>query len=128
MIMFVILSLISIFLQGMVVYLSYQLFKLVKPIRGWTRAWAMLCLGMGIVALRRVWALYIFIKETDWMSGNCPINLADRYVEVFLLLTISLLWIGFIYSLKNIFVKYLGPKREVVEDPEKILSKIVNGN
>ena len=109
MITFAVLSLISIFLQCIVVYLSYQLFKLVKPIRVWTRAWAMLGLGMGIVALRRAWGLFIFLKETNWATGNSPFNLTDRYVEVFLLLIISALWIGFIYSLKNIFVKYLGP-------------------
>lgn len=66
MITFAVLSLISILLQGVVVYLSYQLFKLVKPIRVWTRAWAMLGIGMGIVALRRAWSLFIFLKETSW--------------------------------------------------------------
>lgn len=106
---FAVLSLISILFQGIVVYLSYQLFKLVKPIRVWTRAWAMSGLGMGLVALRRAWSLIIFLKETNLATGNCPVNLADRYVEVALLLIISALWIGFIYSLKNIFVKYLGP-------------------
>lgn len=109
MITFAVLSLISILFQGIVVYLSYQLFKLVKPIRVWTQAWALFGIGMGIVALRRAWALFIFLKETNWATGNCPINITDRYIELVILLIISVLWIIFVYFLKNIFVKYLGP-------------------
>jgi hypothetical protein len=151
MIIFAVLSLISILFQGIVVYLSYQLLKVVKSIRVWSRAWAMLGISMGLVALRRVWVLFIFLKETSWATGNC-FDLEDRYIEVFLVLIISALWIGFIYSLKNIFVKYLGPHsgdsvlldlfpggtRVVVqsrenkqksspEDSEKLLVKILNG-
>lgn len=109
MIIFAILSLTSIFFQGIVVLLSYQLFKLVKPIGVWTLAWGLFCIAMGLVALRRAWALFMFVKETDGMRGSCPIDISNHFIEMGLLIIISILWIIFVYSLKSIFSKYLGP-------------------
>ncbi len=106
---FIVFSLISILSQCIVCYLSYQLFKLVKSIRVWTLGWALFGISMGIVGIRRAWGLFIFLKEINWLAGTCPTDMIDRYVEVSILLIISILWITFVYFLRGIFVKYLGP-------------------
>jgi hypothetical protein len=117
-----ILTVITIIFQGVVAYYSYTLFKLVKPIKAWTLAWGLFGISMVIVGVRRAWALGMLLHETDWLRGNCPNNVTSRLVEIILLLAVSTLWVIFVYLLKNIFDKYLGPHSDsALSDREQII-------
>jgi hypothetical protein len=76
---------------------------------------------MGVVALRRIWSLGVFLDETNWFKGTCPEDIYSHIVEALLLLAVSALWVIFVYLLKNIFAKYLGPYSgdSVLEDREQ---------
>jgi len=104
-----ILNVVSIIVQILVTYYTYSLYKLIRPLKAWTLAWGLFGVSMAVVGLRRIWSLGLFLDETNWLKGVCPKNVDVYFIEIMLLLVVSVLWVVFVYSLKNIFSKYLGP-------------------
>ncbi len=113
----ILVALLSIGLQGFVVYYGYKLYKLMKPIKYWTTGWGLFCIAMLAIVLRRCFTTYqdIFIA--------CPTSLIEYFFEYLLLITISLLLILFVYKLKNLFVLYINGGANVLHERENLLSK-----
>jgi hypothetical protein len=127
MVLFVILSLVAILFQGIVIYYSYTLFKLVRQLKVWALAWGVFATSMGVVVFRRVWSLYSFLH----VDGPVASNMYNRYFEVIILLVTTTLWVIFVYLLKNIFSKYLGPhandlttdREDAVQEREDVIQE-----
>ena len=116
----VILNVVSIIVQILVTYYTYSLYKLIRPLKAWTIAWGLFGVSMAVVGLRRIWSLGLFLTETNWLKGACPKNVDVYFIEIILLLVVSAFWVVFVYMLKDIFSKYLGPYSgdSVLEDRE----------
>ncbi len=113
----ILVALLAIGLQGFVVYYGYRLYKLMKPIKYWTTGWALFCISMLLIVLRRCFTTYhdIFI--------TCPTSAPEYFFEYILLIVISLLLILFVYKLKNLFVLYINGGANVLHERENLLSK-----
>ena len=105
-------ALLSIGLQGFVVYYGYRLYKLMKPVKYWTFGWELFCISMLLIVLRRCFTTYndIFI--------NCPVSDVNYFFEYGLLIAISILLIAFVYKLKSLFLEYINGKGHLLIDRE----------
>jgi hypothetical protein len=92
----------AVILQGAVAYYSWKLYRMIKPLQYWTKAWFVYFIGMLIVIIRRMWGIFA------WAFG-CYTNGWVGIVESLILLVVSFTWLFFIYELKQLFGKYLGP-------------------
>lgn len=103
----VFLYVIALILQLLVIGYSYRLFRLIKPLKYWTRAWGIFTASIALVFVRRVWSLIDLFE-------NCPPSLVSHYViEASILILVSGLWFIFVQQLKTLFVRYLNGDQEI---------------
>lgn len=112
------LNFIAIIIHLAVVYYSYVLFKMVKPLKFWTRAWGVFTVGNILISLRRMLSAY------EILVGGCPSELTNRHLmELSLLIIISGLFLCFSYKLEHLFKKYLNGEGVLLEREQVIESR-----
>lgn len=102
-------------LQLFVIYYGYVLFRMVRPLKFWTRAWGIFTVSMILVFLRRSWNLF------ELFSG-CPDH-TKATIEALLMIVISALWLCFSYKLEHLFKKYLNGEGVLLEREQVIESR-----
>ena len=113
------LFIIAVILQLFVMYYGMNLYKLIKPVKIWTVAWMLFTISMVLVTIRRGFGVWEMLQ-----TGGCPAGMELRtLLEGQLLIAISVLWLVFVYQLKQLFYKIINGELLLLDRRETVAKR-----